>query len=109
MSPTSAPLRLAPLEAFDLPEGSAELSAKDIEGPSTGSSSNFGSVARVDSACYPTVAQAQYAERSEECKLGLSGKLATQRKFNLLRINAGGQASKRCWDPVHCRGYEGSQ
>ncbi|KAL1415625.1 hypothetical protein MTO96_006670 [Rhipicephalus appendiculatus] len=75
----------------------AELESRpdplDLPGTSTttddtvGPSSNSGTL-RVDAAYYSTAEQAQRVERSAQTKTVLSGKLATQRKFDLLGVSA---------------------
>ncbi|KAG0421078.1 hypothetical protein HPB47_003020 [Ixodes persulcatus] len=88
-SPASAPLRSAPLpNALDLSGASASLPVDDAAASSSGTGgSSFAGTTRVDSTYYSTAEQAQRAERSEQCKHVLSGKSATQRKFDLLEVN----------------------
>ncbi|KAG0416132.1 hypothetical protein HPB47_006695 [Ixodes persulcatus] len=88
-SPASAPLRSAPLpNALDLSGASASLPVDDAAASSSGTDgSSFAGTTCVDSTYYSTAEQAQRAERSEQCKHVLSGKSATQWKFDLLEVN----------------------
>ncbi|CAN7946066.1 unnamed protein product [Ixodes pacificus] len=94
-SPASAPPRSAPPpNALDLPGASASLPVDDAAASSSGTDgSSFAGTTRVDSTYYSTAEQAQRAERSEQSKHVLSGKSATQRKFDLLEVNGSCQTS----------------
>ncbi|KAH7984846.1 hypothetical protein HPB52_024496 [Rhipicephalus sanguineus] len=77
-APSAAELESRP-DPFDLPGTSTD----DTVGPSSTSET-----LRVDAACYSTTEQAQRVERSAQTKTVLSGKSATQRKFDLLGVSA---------------------
>ncbi|KAH7985614.1 hypothetical protein HPB52_025516 [Rhipicephalus sanguineus] len=73
-----APLELRP-DPLDLPGTSTD----DTVGPSS-----TNETLRFDAAYYSTAEQAQRVERSAQTKTVLSGKSATQRKFDLLGVSA---------------------
>ncbi|KAH7961399.1 hypothetical protein HPB52_008801 [Rhipicephalus sanguineus] len=76
-APSAAELESRP-DPLDLPGTSTD----DTVGPSSTSET-----LRVDAAYYSTAEQAQRVERSAQTKTVLSGKSATQRKFDLLGVN----------------------
>lgn len=77
-APSAAELESRP-DPLDLPGTSTD----DTVGPSSTSET-----LRVDAAYYSTAEQAQRVERSAQTKTVLSGKSATQRKFDLLGVSA---------------------
>ncbi|KAH7943339.1 hypothetical protein HPB52_006960 [Rhipicephalus sanguineus] len=77
-APSAAELESQP-DPLDLPGTSTD----DTVGPSSTSET-----LRVDAAYYSTAEQAQRVERSTQTKTVLSGKSATQRKFDLLGVSA---------------------
>ncbi|KAH7969948.1 hypothetical protein HPB52_023004 [Rhipicephalus sanguineus] len=77
-APSAAELE-SRLDPLDLPGTSTD----DTVGPSSTSET-----LRVDAAYYSTAKQAQRVERSAQTKTVLSGKSATQRKFDLLGVSA---------------------
>ncbi|KAH7972451.1 hypothetical protein HPB52_012439 [Rhipicephalus sanguineus] len=79
---TSAPLA-AELESRPDPLDLPGTSTDDTVGPSS-----TNETLRVDAAYYSTAEQAQRVERSAQTKTVLSGKSATQRKFDLLGVSA---------------------
>lgn len=101
MSCASEASQSAPPDSVDqrkspnLPGTSAELPADGIAGPScsNGRSSSAGRAERVDTAFYSATMQQQRVDKSQQCKQALSEKSATQRKFDLLGVNEGSQAS----------------
>ncbi|KAH7962949.1 hypothetical protein HPB52_018899 [Rhipicephalus sanguineus] len=77
-APSAAELESRP-DPLDLPGTSTD----DTVGPSS-----TNETLRVDAAYYSTAEQAQRVERSAQTKTVLSGKSATQRKFDLLGVSA---------------------
>ncbi|KAH7961273.1 hypothetical protein HPB52_006403 [Rhipicephalus sanguineus] len=77
-APSAAELESRP-DPLDLPGTSTD----DTVGPSSTSET-----LRVDAAYYSTAEQAQRVERSAQTKTVLSGKSATQRKFDVLGVSA---------------------
>ncbi|KAH7944533.1 hypothetical protein HPB52_021350 [Rhipicephalus sanguineus] len=75
-------------DPLDLPGTSTD----DTVGPSSTSET-----LRVDAAYYSTAEQAQRVERSAQTKTVLSGKSATQRKFDLLGVSAECQTGRNRW------------
>ncbi|KAH7936227.1 hypothetical protein HPB52_020169 [Rhipicephalus sanguineus] len=84
-APSAAELESRP-DPLDLPGTSTD----DTVGPSS-----TNETLRVDAAYYSTAEQAQRVERSAQTKTVLSGKSATQRKFDLLGVSAECQAGKQ--------------
>ncbi|KAH7983791.1 hypothetical protein HPB52_014360 [Rhipicephalus sanguineus] len=90
-APSAAELESRP-DPLDLPGTSTD----DTVGPSSTSET-----LRVDAAYYSTAEQAQRVERSAQTKTVLSGKSATQRKFDLLGVSAECQTGFKSPKPVY--------